>query len=175
MLIYRQQRSEAWGTLSLEDLQFSIVKFENNYLSFGLVTLVQKYKTPSEIILNCPAFEDHLLKVAGDQFSEQLKAGVEKRDGLQSPRFSGLGTFGISVIWELLMLWRLTAPLSQHSFCGQGGVTPPVPLPNITQTMYFCFCLISVHVPAQVCPVFLEFPTLGTVAQVSDCQTILVL
>jgi hypothetical protein len=55
------------------------------------MALMEKFKAPSEAILNSPAFdetilvlmndlEDHLLKAISKKFSEKLKAGVEKRD-----------------------------------------------------------------------------------------------
>jgi hypothetical protein len=60
---------------------FGKVKFENNDLSFGLMTLVKKFKTPSETTLNGPFFyetilalvdnfEDYSLKAVGEEFSE---------------------------------------------------------------------------------------------------------
>jgi hypothetical protein len=70
---------------------FSKIKFEDNDLFFRLMALMEKFKAPSEAILNSPAFdetilvlmndlEDHLLKAISKKFSEKLKAGVEKRD-----------------------------------------------------------------------------------------------
>lgn len=84
---------------------FSKIKFEDNDLFFRLMALMEKFKAPSEAILNSPAFdetilvlmndlEDHLLKAISKKFSEKLKAGVEKRDRSMVSKI-----FGVENLW----------------------------------------------------------------------------
>jgi hypothetical protein len=45
---------------------FDEVKFKNNGLSFGLVTMMKEFKTPNETILDSPAFDEAILVLVDD-------------------------------------------------------------------------------------------------------------
>lgn len=89
------------------------IKFKDNNLSFGMMTLVKIFKSPSQTILNRSSFNETILvimnnlksnslKPISQKFSNNLERGVQERD---RPKI--INTLRIIFLWDQSNIGRI--------------------------------------------------------------------